>query len=407
MWRNIASNALTLILVALVVAGSTLAWAKREFTNAGPLVAGICLKVDRGSNLSLVSDDLVAQGAVTSGTIFRLGARYSDRAPGLKFGSYLIPARASMTEILAMVTGDGQSTCGTEINYRIGVAAADMVLRELDPGTNRYVEVAKFDPAVEAAPPEFVAVQDAADTRLRVTLAEGVTSWQVVEALKRAPFLAGELADPPAEGSLAPDSYEVDHGGDRAALLAEMAARQSAVLAELWASRAADLPVASAEEALVLASLVEKETGVTEERARVASVFVNRLNQGIKLQTDPAVIYGLTKGKSLLGRGLRASELRSNTPYNTYVHAGLPPGPIANPGRASIEAALHPETTDYLFFVADGTGGHAFAATLAEHNDNVAKWRALEKLALEKAALEKAALEKAAADAANGGVVQP
>ena len=384
-------------MVALVVAGSALAWAKQEFRSAGPLVAGICLKVDKGSNLKVVSDDLSAQGAVSSGSLFRLGARYSDQSSGLKFGSYLIPAGSSMADILALVTGDGQSTCGTEINYRIGVAAADMVLRQLDPATNRYVEVAKFDPAVDAAPPEFVAVQDAADTRLRVTLAEGVTSWQVVEALKRAPFLAGELGDVPAEGTLAPDSYEVDRGADRAALLADMAARQSAVLADLWANRAADLPVASAQEALVLASLVEKETGVTEERALVASVFVNRLNQGIKLQTDPAVIYGLTKGQGVLGRGLRASELRSNTPYNTYVHAGLPPGPIANPGRASIEAALHPDTSDFLFFVADGTGGHAFAATLAEHNDNVAKWRAI----------EKAAAEKAAAEAANGGVVQP
>ena len=257
--------------------------------------------------------------------------------------------------------------------------------------------MAKYDPAVDAAPAEFVAVQDAADTRLRITLAEGVTSWQVVEALKRAPFMAGELGDVPAEGTLAPDSYEVDQGADRAALLADMAIRQSAVLAELWANRAEGLPVKTAEEALVLASLVEKETGVTEERARVASVFVNRLNQGIKLQTDPAVIYGLTKGKGVLGRGLRASELRSNTPYNTYVHAGLPPGPIANPGRASIEAALHPETTDYLFFVADGTGGHAFATTLADHNANVERWRAI----------EAEAAAKAAADAANGGSTQP
>ena len=397
MWRNVASNALTLFVVALVVAGSALAWAKREYTSAGPLVAGICLKVDKGANLGGVSDDLAAQGAVSSGTIFRLGARYSDRAGGLKFGSYLIPAGASMADILALVTGDGQSTCGTEINYRIGVAAADMVLRELDPATNRYAEVAKYDPAVDAAPAEFVAVQDAADTRLRITLAEGVTSWQVVEALKRAPFMAGELGDVPAEGTLAPDSYEVDQGADRATLLAEMTVRQSAVLADLWANRADDLPVKSAQEALVLASLVEKETGVTEERARVASVFVNRLNQGIKLQTDPAVIYGLTKGKGVLGRGLRASELRSNTPYNTYVHAGLPPGPIANPGRASIEAALHPETTDYLFFVADGTGGHAFATTLADHNANVERWRAI----------EAEAAAKAAADAANGGSTQP
>ncbi len=378
MWRHIASNALTLFVVGLVVLGGLIAWGRGQFTGPGPLTAGICLKVDRGTSLRAVSRQLEAEGAVTSAMVFRLGADYADRAGSLKFGSYLLPPAASMADILDLVTGDGQSTCGTEINFRIGVAQADLVLRELDPATNRYVEVAKFDPAVEPAPAAFVAVQDAADVRLRVTLAEGVTSWQVVEALKRAPFLSGELVVVPSEGSLSPDSYEVDRGADRAALLAEMAERQSAVLAGLWAERAADLPVTTPEEALILASIVEKETGVTEERARVASVFVNRLNQGMKLQTDPAVIYGLTKGKGVLGRGLRASELRSNTPYNTYVIDGLPPTPIANPGRASIQAALNPDRTDFLFFVADGTGGHAFAETLAEHNDNVERWRAIE-----------------------------
>lgn len=378
MWRNIASNALTLFVVVLVVVGGVLAWGKREFTAPGPLVAGICLKVDKGSSMRAVSDQLVAERAVTSGMVMRLGANYSGKASGLKYGSYLVPAGTSMAEILDLVTGDGQSTCGTEINFRIGVASADLILRKLDPATNRYVEVAKFDPAEAAAPAEFVAAVDAADTRLRVTLAEGVTSWQVVEALKRAPFLSGELGDPPEEGTLAPDSYEVAQGSERAALLVEMAARQAGMVAELWANRAEGLPVTTPEEAVIFASLVEKETGVPEERARVASVFVNRLAQGIKLQTDPAVIYGLTKGKVPLGRGLRASELRSNTPYNTYVHEGLPPGPIANPGRASIEAALHPESTSFLFFVADGTGGHAFAVTLAEHNANVERWRAIE-----------------------------
>ena len=379
MWRSVASNALTLFVVVLVVVAGVLAWGKREFSAPGPLAEGMCLKVEKGASLAAVSDALQGWGAVSSPAVFRLGARYSERADQLKYGSYLLPAGASMAQILALVTGDGQSTCGTEINFRIGVASADMVLRELDPASNRYEEVAKYDPAAEAAPAEFVAVQDAAEVRLRVTVAEGVTSWQVAEALMRVPFMAGEVSEVPAEGSLAPDSYEVDRGQDRAALLALMAERQVAVLAEEWANRAADLPVKTPEEALILASLIEKETGVTEERARVASVFANRLNQGIKLQTDPTVIYGLTKGKGVLGRGLRASELRSNTKYNTYVIAGLPPGPIANPGRASLRAALNPESTDFLFFVADGTGGHAFAETLAEHNENVTKWRAIEK----------------------------
>ena len=157
-----------------------------------------------------------------------------------------------------------------------------------------------------------------------------------------------------------------------------MEENQAQILAELWQARAEGLPFDTPEEAMVLASIVEKETGVPEERRQVASVFVNRLERGIRLQTDPTVIYGVTNGQGALGRGLRQSELRRETPYNTYVIDGLPPTPIANPGRASIEAALNPDATDYLYFVADGTGGHAFAETLAEHNENVARWRAIE-----------------------------
>ena len=211
-----------------------------------------------------------------------------------------------------------------------------------------------------------------------MTLAEGVTSWQVIEELKQAEFLTGEIADIPAEGSLAPDSYEVPRGFDRADLIAQMETRQDAILTELWVNRQDDLPLETPQQALILASIVEKETGVPEERRQVASVFVNRLNQGIRLQTDPTVIYGITNGQGVLGRGIRQSELRRETPYNTYVIDGLPPTPIANPGRASIEAALNPDTTDYIFFVADGTGGHAFATTLREHNENVARWRQIE-----------------------------
>jgi UPF0755 protein len=170
----------------------------------------------------------------------------------------------------------------------------------------------------------------------------------------------------------------VAKGADRADLLAEMGARQARILAELWPDRAEGLPFDTPEEAMVLASIIEKETGVAEERALVASVFVNRLERGMKLQTDPAVIYGITEGKGVLGRGLRQSELRRETPYNTYVINGLPPTPIANPGRGAIEAALNPAASDYLFFVADGSGGHAFAETLAEHNENVARWRKIE-----------------------------
>jgi UPF0755 protein len=217
-----------------------------------------------------------------------------------------------------------------------------------------------------------------ADTRYRVGFAEGLTSWQAVEGLKAVEVLSGEVAGIPPEGSLAPDSYEVRAGDDRVSVLARMAAAQEVILAAAWEGRVEGLPLDSPEEALILASIIEKETGVPEERRQVASVFVNRLRQGMRLQTDPTVIYGVTEGRGVLGRGLRQSELRGATPWNTYVIDGLPPTPIANPGRASIEAALDPEDTDYIFFVADGSGGHAFASTLDEHNRNVARWRQIE-----------------------------
>ena len=216
------------------------------------------------------------------------------------------------------------------------------------------------------------------DTRFRVALAEGVTSWQVTESLKGMDVLDGTVEDIPAEGALAPDSYEVSPGDDRASVLARMAAAQETLLAAAWEARDADIPLANREELLILASIIEKETGVSSEREQVASVFVNRLNRGMKLQTDPTVIYGITKGQGVLGRGLRRSELRAETPWNTYVIPALPPTPIANPGRASLMAAGQPENTKFVFFVADGTGGHAFAETLDEHNRNVAKWRKIE-----------------------------
>ncbi len=386
MWRSIASNALTLFIVLLVAAAGLLAWGREQFTGPGPLEQSICFRVERGASLSAVSRALEEQGAVSDARIFRIGADYSDKADALKFGSYLVLPGQSMAQILDSLTIGGQSTCGREVNYRISVASAEVVLRELDPATNRYVEVAKFNPATEAAPAAYVDVAEADDIRWRITLAEGVTSWQVVDSLKRAEFLSGEVAEVPPEGTLAPDSYEVERGADRAALLAQMAARQAATLAELWAARADGLPYETPEEALIMASIVEKETGIAQERRQVASVFVNRIRQGMRLQTDPTVIYGVTRGEGVLGRGLRQSELRRATPWNTYVIDGLPPTPIANPGRLSIEAALNPDTTDYLYFVADGTGGHAFARTLAEHNENVARWRAIERERGEQAA---------------------
>jgi UPF0755 protein len=388
MAKSIASGALTLLIIILIGFAGFLGWAQGQYTGAGPLPKAICFEVKRGANLSAVARDLTARGAISNAQIFRIGAGYSEKADDLKFGSYLLPAGAPMAQILDAVTAGGQSSCGREMNFRIGVASADIILRELDPTTNEFVEVAKYDPAVDTKPEILADEAWSTDLRMRVTLAEGVTSWQVVEGLKAADFLSGEIAEIPPEGSLSPDSYEVKQGTDRTAILADMTARQQTTLNELWATRAEGLPYETPQEALTMASIVEKETGVASERKLVASVFMNRIAQGMKLQTDPTVIYGVTGGQGVLGRGLRRSELARETPYNTYIIDGLPPTPIANPGRASIEAALTPDSSDYLFFVADGTGGHAFATTLKEHNKNVEAWRKIEAEMAEKAKAE-------------------
>ncbi len=378
MWRSLASNMLTVLAVGLFLVAGLVLWGRSEYSAQGPLEEAICLRVERGSNMSRVSRDLEAQGAISSGTVFRLGAEYSDKASALKAGSFLVREGASMEEIVDAVTRGGASTCGTEIVYRIGVTRTLAEVRELDPVTQAFTELAEFDYATEEVPEVYEEKRDEPDTRYRIAMAEGVTSWQVVEALKSMDLLSGEVADLPREGTLAPDSYEVTPGEDRAEIIAEMVERQALRVSAAWENRRDDLPVSSPEEMVILASIIEKETGVPEERRQVASVFVNRLRQGMRLQTDPTVIYGITKGQGTLGRGLRQSELRNVTPWNTYVIEGLPPTPIANPGMASLEAAVDPANTDYVFFVADGTGGHAFAETLQEHNRNVARWRQIE-----------------------------
>jgi UPF0755 protein len=381
MWRNIASNALTFLVVAIFLLGGLLLWGQNEYSAEGPLQAPICLEVPRGTNMSRVSKDLAEQGAVSSAVLFRLGADYTDRTQALKAGSYLVPEQASMSEIVEIVTRGGASTCGTEVVYRIGVTNAVVEVREIDPTTGRYEERAEFTPGAEETPEVYAEVREAEDTRFRVALAEGVTSWQVIEELKQIDILEGEVAVPD-EGSLAPNSYEIAPGDSRADLVARMQSAQEVILAEAWAERAEGLPLESPEEALILASIIEKETGNAEERFEVASVFVNRLERGMRLQTDPTVIYGVTEGKGVLGRGLRQSELRGETPWNTYVIDGLPPTPIANPGRASIEAALNPASTDYVYFVAktlNPADGHLFAEDLDSHNRNVAAYRALER----------------------------
>ncbi len=378
MWRSIASNALSFLVVAIFLLGGVLLWAQSQYTGEGPLTQAICLQVDRGSNFRRVSENLEAQGAVSSGMLFRVGADYSDKTQDLKAGSFLVPEGASMEEIVDIVTRGGASTCGTEVVYRIGVTRVTVQVRELDPATERFVERVAFNPAEDDVPEVYTRVREQGDTRYRIALAEGVTSWQVIEELKQIDALTGDVTEVPAEGTLAPDSYEIKPGDSLASVVERMQSAQQIILANAWTNRAPGLPLENIQEALILASIIEKETGQAEERGQVASVFVNRLNRGMRLQTDPTVIYGITRGQGVLGRGLRQSELRRETPWNTYVIDGLPSTPIANPGRASILAALNPDDTEFVFFVADGTGGHAFAATLAEHNANVAKWRAIE-----------------------------
>jgi UPF0755 protein len=379
MWKHIAANGLSLLILLAIALAGVVGWGQRQWAADGPLEQAIFFEVPRGASLRAVSEDLAEAGAVTSAAVFRLGTEYADAAGDLRFGSYEIPAGASMETVLEIVTAGGPSSFRYAATYVLRIdGSGELRLRERLPGTGEIVELATF--SYEDGTPEVYSrlVEEEQITVYRVAIPEGLTSWQIVQGLNQADFLDGQVADIPAEGSLAPDTYEVRRGDDRNAILERMRAAQEVILAEVWAARTDGLPIATAEEALVLASIIEKETSVPDERRQVSSVFVNRLNQGMRLQTDPTVIYGVTNGRGVLGRGIRQSELRDDNPWNTYVIDGLPPTPIANPGRAAIEAAVDPDTTPYIFFVADGTGGHAFSVTLEEHNENVARWRQIE-----------------------------
>lgn len=323
MVRHIASNAITLLIVLMLGLFGVIAWGAAQMKVAGGFTEDAVFVVASGDRLKAVSERLQAQGLISDSRIFRLAARYGGDDRKLKFGEYKVPAHASMSDILDLVTS------GRALAYQ-------------------------------------------------VTVPEGLTSWQIVQLLNAEPLLSGEIADIPPEGWLAPNTYSISKGDSRQSVLTRMADAQRKILAEAWALRAESLPLNSPEEALILASIIEKETGLVGERGLVASVFINRLNRGMRLQTDPTVVYGITLGKGPLGRGLRVSELRAKTDYNTYVIDGLPPTPIANPGKASIEAALNPAESKYIFFVADGTGGHAFAQTIDEHSKNVRVWRKIE-----------------------------
>jgi len=380
MWRHIAANALSLLIVVLFLAGGLVVWGSNEYRAEGPLGAPICLQVPRGASMGGVSEDLVSRGAVSSDTLFRIGADYAGKTGDLKAGAFLVPAGASMEQIVDIVTRGGASTCGTEVVYRVGVTRTLVDVRELDPASGDYVQLARFERG-EEPPAEYLQVSEAADTQFLAIVAPGVTGWTVVQELNAIPQLAPNDGTVPPEGALAPADYAFQPGDAAQDILDRMVAAQDRILAAAWDTRAAGLPYETPQEALIMASIVEKETGLAEERGRVASVFVNRLNQGIKLQTDPTVVYGITLGEGNLGRGLRQSELRAATAYNTYVIDGLPPTPIANPGRDAIEAALNPDATEFLFFVAatlDPADGHIFAETYDQHRVNVEAYRALE-----------------------------
>jgi UPF0755 protein len=378
MARHIAANFVNLLIVLLVVAGVGLYWAKGELRAPGPLKQSIFIEVPRGGSMKKLSTDLENQGAIRHGLIMRVAADYNGQAAQLKYGNYEIPASASMAEILDIVTKGGASSFRYIASFRIGIRNAKLVLSEREPASGETTALLEFEAGGEI--PQAYADLVAAKTPIvyRVTAAEGATSWQILESLKQADFLDGDFENVPPEGMLAPNTYEVRRGTLVSEVIEQMFSAQVRILVEEWEGRAEGLPFETPEAALTLASIIEKETSVAEERPEVAAVFVNRLRKGIKLQMDSTVEYGLTEGKGFLDRGLRRSELSKKTAYNTYVIEGLPPGPIGNPRRDAIYATLHPNDSNNLFFVADGTGGHAFAETLVEHNANVAKWRKIE-----------------------------
>ena len=247
-------------------------------------------------------------------------------------------------------------------------------------GAASSLKAGEYKVAAQSSAAEVMHILQSGKTVQRqITIAEGLTSVEVTALVNNASFMTGQIIDIPAEGSLLPESYAYVRGGNRKDMIQRMQKQMQATVDTLWQARVEGLPIKTKEDAVILASIVEKETGIKGERAKVAGVFINRLRIGMPLQSDPTVIYAMTRGKKKLGRKLYTKDLKRADPYNTYHINGLPPTPIANPGRASLEAVLNPESHKYLYFVADGTGGHAFAKTLDGHNKNVAHWRKISK----------------------------
>lgn len=316
---------LGLILVILTLAlGGVVAYGVHRVHQPGPLNEPLVLLIPRGEGVAAIAKRLEAADVVGHALLFRLGVRLSGNDRALRAGEYAFPAFVSTHEAMTILI-EGET-----------------VLRKL-------------------------------------TVPEGLTTAEVMTVLGGAEGLEGELQTPLLEGELLPETYAYTWGETRESLVLRMQKAMAETLLALWEGRDEGLPFATPLEALTLASLIEKETAVPEERSRIAAVFFNRLKRGMRLQSDPTVVYALTKGSGALGRPLTTADLETSHPYNTYRVEGLPPGPIANPGRAAIEAAFHPLATDEFYFVADGNGGHVFARTLAEHRKNVRRWQRIRK----------------------------
>jgi UPF0755 protein len=315
----------TIILLLMVGAGSVYFYGKQKIEAPGPLQEDKIVNIPSRAGMTDIADILQREGVIDNnrwafiGSVFALKARSE-----LKPGEYLFSKNASLRDVI-----------GTIVEGKV--------------------------------------VQHA------LTIPEGLTSEQIVARLSENDIFSGSVRELPREGTLLPETYKFPRGTPREQVISRMQQAQKRVVAEIWERRNLDTPIRTPDQLVTLASIIEKETGKADERSRVAAVFVNRLRQKIKLQSDPTIIYGLVGGKGTLGRPIKRSEIQQPSPYNTYVIDGLPPGPIANPGRASLEAAANPARTRDLFFVADGTGGHAFSDTYDQHQKNVAKLRTMEK----------------------------
>ncbi|MTI17613.1 endolytic transglycosylase MltG [Rhodobacteraceae bacterium RKSG542] len=317
---------LTITVLAALAAGGALYWGKARFEEPGPLKQEATVVIPNGSSLATISDRLIDAGVIDNTFVFEGAVRVYKNQNKMKAGEYAFAAGSSMRE----------------------------VMNDLVSGRAVFHSV---------------------------TFPEGWTSAQIVDRLNKNEVLLGEISAIPVEGSLMPETYSFTRGTTRQKILDEMGAAMSKNLERVWRGRTQDLPINSPEELVILASIVEKETSKADERNRVAGVFVNRLNKGMKLQSDPTILYGLYGSDAWLKdrSGITRSELNQKNPYNTYQIKALPPGPIGNPGVAALEAVANPSRTKDLYFVADGTGGHAFAETYKQHQNNVAKWRKIER----------------------------